>query len=189
MRLRLIVAAAVMVSASLAAQATPISAGTYNVTDTTVSAGSTKYSLTGTVTLGSNGLITAADIMLNDSALSNPVFNTVSSTGGPAGYSPVAEFAYLSTTTNTGQLYLSYLTTLDSSGGIDLCILSAGNCNSYQASYSQIYGASSFGYNPVDLNGGALTPTATSVTPEPTSFLLLGTGLLSGAGLMRKRFA
>ena len=32
-------------------------------------------------------------------------------------------------------------------------------------------------------------PAAASVTPEPSSIALLGTGILGLAGLMRKRFA
>lgn len=34
-----------------------------------------------------------------------------------------------------------------------------------------------------------LAPAASSITPEPSSFALLGTGLLGVAGVMRKRFA
>ena len=36
---------------------------------------------------------------------------------------------------------------------------------------------------------GPVAPTLTSVTPEPSSFALLGTGLLGIAGVVRKRFA
>ena len=63
-----------------------------------------------------------------------------------------------------------------------------------------------FAPTPDDLNLGSLTlfkdedfgpgfvdvglhaTDATSVTPEPSSFVLLGTGLLGAAGILRKRF-
>lgn len=42
------------------------------------------------------------------------------------------------------------------------------------------------GIGDLDLQSGTVVPAA---TPEPSSFLLLGTGLLGIAGMMRKRFA
>jgi len=167
-------------SFGVAAHATPITPGTYDLTGTTITDGSAVYSLSGAVTIGSNGLFTAANITLADPALGDPVFNVISSTGGPAGYNPVADFAYLTTSGNTAQLYLSYLTTLDGAGNIYLCAV-GGSCNGYQDSYGQVYGASAFGYNLVDLQGGTfdmapMTPHA-AITPEPWSLALLGIGI------------
>jgi hypothetical protein len=177
----------------VAAHATPITAiaaGTYNLTDATITGGNTVYSLTGTVTLNSFGLVSAADITLNDPALGNPVFDvvTVATFGG---FNPVADIAFVQTAGNTAQLELQYLTTTDASGNIDLCTV-AGNCNPFQDSNAQIFGASAFGFNPVDLNSGGSFDAAPSmlppaVTPEPASLALLGTGIIGLATVLRKR--
>lgn len=57
--------------------------------------------------------------------------------------------------------------------------------------FSNSPGCSSFGYIIADAyssEGGSLTPVlATAVTPEPSSFAFLGTGMLGIAGVVRKR--
>ncbi len=170
----------------------PIAAGTYNLTDASIRAGDRRYSLTGTITIGSNGLMTAADVTLNDADLGNPVFNIVGHTGD-SGYNPVADFAYITTTGNTAQLDLMYLTTLNASGNIELCV-HGSNCNGYQASTAQFYSSPGFGNDPVHLSGGSFDPApavipapVAAVTPEPVSLLLLATGLLGLAGLFWRR--
>jgi hypothetical protein len=175
----------------VAAHATPITAitaGTYNLTDTTITGGGTVYSLTGTVTLGSFGLVTAADITLNDPALDNPVFDVISSAAF-GGNNPVADFAFVSG--SMGQLELQYLPTPDASGNIDLCTV-AGNCNAFQDSNGQIFVASAFGFNEVDLNSGgsfdgAASTLPSAVTPEPASLVLLGSGIFGVAIVLYKR--
>jgi hypothetical protein len=168
---------------TIAAQASSIPAGTYDLNNVTVDG----FQLTGTINLNASGIVSGAAITLEDAALGNPVFTQVTSAGGPAGYAPVADYAYISDT-GVGQLSLQYLTTLDGSGNVDLCILSANDCNSYQASYLQIYNQSSFGYNPVDLNSGTLNASSPAATPEPGSLALLGTGVLGLLGLARRKF-
>ncbi|HEV2576691.1 MAG TPA: PEP-CTERM sorting domain-containing protein [Acidobacteriaceae bacterium] len=170
--------------AAAAAHASTIPAGNYDLTGVTVDG----FQLTGSVTLNGSGIVDAANITLNDSALRNPVFTEVNSAGGPTGYSPTADYAYISDP-GMGQLALYYLPTLDGSGDVDLCILSANDCNSYQASYMQIYRGSTFGYNPVGLGSGALdsAPVASSVTPEPMSLALLGTALIWFVSVNRPR--
>jgi hypothetical protein len=184
--------------------ASSIPAGTYDLSGLTADG----FQLAGSVTLNASGIVDAARIELEDAAVGNPVFTQISSAGGPAGYAPVADYAYVSDP-GVGQISLEYLTGLEGAGNVNVCTLSAGDCNSYQASYMQIYEASSFGYGLVDLSGagemaavvnsgepstisteagsGGSNSVESSATPEPTSLALLGTGILGLASLTHTR--
>lgn len=163
---------------SAAAHATPIFAGTYTLSGVTVNGSA----LTGTVTLGSDGLATAANLSYASADYGNPSFNMINSNGF-SGNNPVANFAYIAGA--NGQVALYYMQTLNLTGGITLC--EAGS-NCAQASYLQVYYP--------DLNaglvGGSLAsstaPASVSATPEPSSWILLLSGLLMvGAVIVLRR--
>lgn len=187
MRRSLLIEGAVLVASlgiAAGAHASTIPAGTYDLTNVTVDG----FQLTGSVTLNGSGIVDAADIALNDAAVNDPVFTDVIVAGGPWGYSPEADVAFISDP-GVGQLWLSYMTTLDGSGNVDLCILSANDCNSYQASYMHIDGESSFGYDPTALGSGSLDPAKapSSLTPEPATLALVGTSLVALVKMSRPR--
>lgn len=189
---------AMMAAMTGAGYASTIPAGTYDLSGLSADG----FQLTGTVTLNGSGIIDAAAIQLQDAALGNPVFTNISSAGGPAGYGPVADYAFVSNP-GVGQLEIQYLTGLDASGNVAVCTASAQNCNGYQASYIQIYESSSFGYGLTDLSGAGeleaavqtpVQPTSpgsddgsSAATPEPTGLVLLGTGILGMAALTHRR--
>jgi hypothetical protein len=159
----------------LSVSASSIPAGTYSLTG--VSAGSS--SLSGSITLDSNGLATMANLTFGNAAYGSPTFSNIASTG-TSGNSPEADFAYISG--SNGQVTLYYFNTLNGAGGINICESGSG-CT--VASSLQIYSPN---YQ-AGLTGGSLTagPASTGLTPEMSTFVLLMTGLVMIAAVLLVR--
>jgi hypothetical protein len=163
------------------ARATPI---IYDLSEVTTSEGL----LLGTVTIDSvSGLVTAADITFNDASVGDPVFTNI---GSPNTYNGLGQ-DYISGPSSGplnygGQIALYYDKTNLGSGALNIC-LSAGACGTEtnQPSFVQAYVNGNGG--PFVITGGKLAPAGSSVTPEPKTLLLFGTGILAIAGLFAWR--
>jgi hypothetical protein len=163
------------------AHATPI---TYDLTGVSTSAGT----VTGTVSIDSvTDLVVAADITLNDAALGDPVLTNI---GSPATYNGLGQ-DYISGLSNSplnygGQIALYYDTANIGTGDLGIC-LAVGSCGteSNQTSFVQVYANGGGTFN---ITGGSLDPevATSSVVAEPSSLLLLGTGMLFIAGFARQ---
>jgi hypothetical protein len=169
-----------LVGSASFAHATPI---TYDMIGVTTPGGT----LTGSVTIDSaTDLVTAADITFNDAAAGNPVFTNI---GSPNAYNGLGQ-DYISGSSNSplnygGQIALYYNTANIGTGNLNICLY-VGSCGTEnnQASTVQAY-VNGYG-GPFDITGGSLDPAPTAA-PEPSSLILLGSGLLGIAGLAWRR--
>ena len=179
-----------LASASHASPLYPIVAGSYSFSGVAADG----YSVTGSVTISSAGLVTAASFtFLDDDGDSNdttyPVFSSVSN-------NKFNGIDVATVTGSSGEMVLVFdQNTTNSNGTPNVCIGSTpcgvDNVTSSPtqvAIYYFVNPDTNQGFNtagPVNLTSGTLTPV--SVAPEPSSFVLFGTGILAAAGAMRRR--
>jgi hypothetical protein len=181
-----------LLSFGIAAHASTITSGVYNLEDAFVSG----YAVTGTVTLNSNGNVTLANLSFNDPSFSNPGLPTFNQVAITNAYNGLGQ-NYITSSSNSGQIALYFNTTANAEGNLGLC-LGYAQCGTSSGTVDpsslQLYGFynSATGSNPglatTNFSSGYLAQadaTPTALTPEPSSLFLLGTGIIGLAGLSR----
>ena len=176
------------------ALADTMTAGVYNLNNASV----TGYSITGTVTMNTSGVVTAANLTFNDPNFLNTVFPDFTSVVASYSYNGLSQTYITGPNLGTGQISLFFNTTANDNGYLGLC-LNGSQCGTSTTASStlQIYGfyngVSNPGLNVTNFSGGYLSnasgaTSAIAVTPEPTTLLLLGTGVLGVPFLLQRRY-
>ena len=175
MRLCLFAAAATLLSAGLTAHADSITtfalSGNYTNRHTTKPS---TYAVSGTITIDTTtGIVDSVN--LKEPQSHRPFEDTYVNYGEPGVHLITIEEDWGVEEPETEVLYIPAKTLIGYHGG-SLCSLSS-ECVDDTSSFAG-------SIEPADFNFGQLTPAA---TPEPSSFLLLSTGLLGIAGAARRR--
>ena len=177
---------ALLAVSSAPAQASSISFNLVNVN-------STAGTLTGTIDIDTaTRLVTAADISMDDPSGGFPIFTTIASTAASNGLTASVISGPSTSPHNSGaQLALYFDDTNLGLGNLSICLI-GGSCGLYGSpgSYAQIFLSSSHD-GPFYLTSGELnlvTPSTPAAAPtsEPSSLLLLGTGIAGCAAMMAR---
>jgi len=151
----------------------------YNLTGVTTPDGA----LTGYVDINTaTDEVTVAHITLMDATYGDPLYATV---GGVATYQGLGNADVTGGVTvqasSGGQIELYYDIANIGTGNLAICNGACGN-GSNETSYVQVYN------HLQDDFGGSLDPNVSASAPEPSSLVLLGTGILGIAGAARRKF-
>lgn len=190
-RLLLVLAAVSAIGCTAAAKASTIGPGTYYLDNALVDG----YAVTGTVTFDSSSKATSVSLSFLDPAYSSTAinFNTITQTNA---YSGLGQ-NYFSASNNGGGQLTIYFNNSSTNGNFNLCIGNAtcGTSGGSDPSQLQVYGyniSSAPYYVPGfthNFTSGYFSATpSVAPTPEPSSLVLLGSGMLGLVGAARRRF-